>query len=97
MTSFAVLTKEEIDQELSPDEIEEQENCNSEQINDLASPFSNFLKNLLGGGGRQRKTRIQGILKKFIFQKCSVFKVSAQHFPLWRNQDRHTKSFLDRS
>ena len=68
MTSFAVLSKEEFDQELSPDEIEEQENCNSEQINDLASPFSNFLKNLLGGGGRQRKTRIQGsILKKFTF------------------------------
>ena len=60
MAAFSVLSKEEIDQELSPEEVEEQENCNSQQINEVASPFANLLKNFLGGGGRERKARIQG-------------------------------------
>ena len=59
MTSFAVLAKEEIDLELSPDEVEELENCSSEHVKENQS-FANLLKNLFSGGGRERKSKIQG-------------------------------------
>ena len=59
MTSFAVLAKEDIDLELSPDEVEELENCSSEYVKENQS-FANLLKNLFSGGGRERKSKIEG-------------------------------------
>ena len=90
MAAFSVLSKEEIDQELSPEEVEEQENCNSQQINEVASPFANLLKNFLGGGGRERKARIQGTwfcttkfyYSNFFFKKQKV-EVDSTQFMLW--------------
>jgi hypothetical protein len=62
MTFFSVLTKEDLEIELSPEEVEEQEACNSEEVKDVNSPFANLLSNLMGGGGRSRKARVQGML-----------------------------------
>ena len=59
MTSFTVLTKEELEQEVSPEEVDEQDACVGQEIKELNSPFSNFLKNLLCGGGRDRKARVE--------------------------------------
>ena len=59
MTSFSVLTKEELEQEVSPEEVDEQDACVGQEIKELNSPFGNFLKNLLCGGGRQRKARVE--------------------------------------
>ena len=58
MTSFTVLTKEELEQELSPEEIEEQDACVGQEIKEVNSPFGNFLRNLLCGGGRERKAKV---------------------------------------
>ena len=59
MTSFSVLTKEELEQEVSPEEVDEQDACVGQEIKELNSPFGNFLKNLLCGGGRERKARVE--------------------------------------
>ncbi len=59
MTFFKVLTKELLEQAFSPEEIEEEDGCLSEEVKDVASPFSNLLSNLLSGGGRSRRGRIQ--------------------------------------
>ena len=59
MTSFSVLTKEELEQEVSPEEVDEQDACVGQEIKELNSPFGNFLKNLFCGGGRERKARVE--------------------------------------
>ena len=59
-TDFDVLNKDDLDQELSPEEVEEQDACNSQEVKDVASPFSNMLNNLLNSGGRSRRARVQG-------------------------------------
>jgi len=59
MPSFSVLTKEELEQEVSPEEVDEQDACVGQEIKELNSPFGNFLKNLLCGGGRERKARVE--------------------------------------
>ena len=58
MTSFSVLTKEELEQELSPEEIEEQDACLGQEVKEVDSPFSHLLSNLLSGGGRSRRSQI---------------------------------------
>ena len=37
----------------------EQDACVGQEIKELNSPFGNFLKNLLCGGGRERKARVE--------------------------------------
>ena len=59
MPSFSVLTKEELEQEVSPEEVDEQDACVGQEIKELNSPFGNFLKNLFCGGGRERKARVE--------------------------------------
>ena len=59
MTTITVLTKETLKQKVSPKEIEEQDTCMEKEIKELSSPFSNFLKNLFSGGGRDRKERVK--------------------------------------
>ena len=58
MTSFSVLTKEELEQELSPEEIENEETCLGQEVKENQS-FGHLLSNLLSGGGRSRRSRVQ--------------------------------------
>ncbi len=61
-TGFDVVNQDELDQEFSPEEIEDAEACNSQEVKDVASPFANMLASLLSGGGRQRRQRVQGTI-----------------------------------
>lgn len=58
MTSFKVLTKEELEQEVSPEEVEEQDACVGQEVKEVNSPFSHLLSNFLSGGGRERRNRV---------------------------------------
>ena len=60
MTAFTVLTREELDQALSPEEVEEQDAVLGQEVKEVSSPFSNLLSNLFSGGGRSRRDRVQG-------------------------------------
>lgn len=60
MTSFSVLSKEEMEQEISPEEVEEQEACDSKQVGSVNSPFAHMLANMMNGGGRSRRSRVAG-------------------------------------
>ena len=42
MTSFTLLTKEELEQEVSPEEVNEQDACVGQEIKELNLPFGNF-------------------------------------------------------
>ena len=65
MTSFLQLSKEELDQELSPEDVEAQDACVGQEIKENQSLFGNLLNNLLSGGGRSRRTKIAGTLNHF--------------------------------
>lgn len=73
MASFSVLSKEEMEQELSPEEIEARESCNSEDRKEVNSPFANLLTNLLSGGGRERQARVRGNFIKLHFVLMAHF------------------------
>ena len=53
---MTTITLEELEQELSPEEIEESEQVEPKEIDNKNSPFAHMLANLLEGGGRQARS-----------------------------------------
>jgi len=58
MTSVCVVGLEELEQEFSPEEIEESEYVECTQVETVESPFSYLLANMLQGGGRNRRDMV---------------------------------------
>ena len=60
MPAFTQLSKDELDQEWSPEDVEAQDACVGQEIKENHSLFGNLLNNLLSGGGRTRRSKIAG-------------------------------------
>ena len=58
MTSFQIISPEELDQEFSPEEIEDAEVIEPEHLDNVNSPFTFLLSNMLTGGGRSRSEKV---------------------------------------
>ena len=61
MTSFKTVTEDDLNAEVSPEDIEGVDaNLEAEHVDEAQNPFAHLLKNLLSGGGRTRRERIIG-------------------------------------
>ena len=62
MTNFKEISPEELDQEYDPEAIDEAEQIEPQYVDNVNSPFSFLLANMLSGGGRSRSERIRSKL-----------------------------------
>jgi hypothetical protein len=58
MTNFKEVHQEELDQEYSPEDIEDAEQIEPKQLENVNSPFAFLLSNMLTGGGRSRSEKV---------------------------------------
>ena len=66
MTTFTQLSKDDLDQEVSPEDVEAQDACVGQEIKENHSLFGNLLNNLLSGGGRTRRSKIAGKMHHYL-------------------------------
>ncbi len=50
---MSVITLDDLEQEISPEEIEECDQVQEKVVDNVNSPFAHLLNNLVSGGGRQ--------------------------------------------
>lgn len=50
---MSVVNIEDLEAELSPEEIEASEQIEAKEVDNVNSPFAHMLNNLMSGGGRQ--------------------------------------------
>ena len=58
MTSFQIINADELEQEFSPEEIEDAEIIEPQHLDNVQSPFTFLLSNMLTGGGRSRSEKV---------------------------------------
>jgi len=71
MTNFKEISQEELDQaqDLDPDTIEEAEQIEPLHQDNVSSPFSFLLANMLSGGGRSRSERVRSKFVIYLFHR----------------------------
>ena len=70
MTNFKEISPEELEAEYDPEAIEEAEQSEPQQVDNVNSPFSFLLANMVSGGGRSRSERIRS---KLLLVACKLF------------------------
>ena len=71
MTNFKEISPEELEAEYDPEAIEEAEQIEPQQVDNVNSPFSFLLANMVSGGGRSRSERIRS--KLLLIVACNYF------------------------